>query len=59
VQPAGFEDDAIKYGEAAALGWFVLRVTGRMVKNDSGIDLLERTLSMVEREKLYWDQQQA
>jgi very-short-patch-repair endonuclease len=31
VRPAGFEDDCWKYNTAAALGWAVLRFTGRML----------------------------
>lgn len=43
----GFEEDCIKLNEAAKLGWFVLRATGRLVKNasvaaDVGIMLQQR-----------------
>jgi hypothetical protein len=44
VQPAGFEADCEKYGHAFAMGWRVLRVTGRMIKNALGIDLLQQAL---------------
>ena len=51
IQPAGFEADCEKYGHAVAMGWAVIRVTGRMIKNMLGIDLITETLKM--REELH------
>ncbi len=39
---SGFIGDCEKYGEAAVLGWRVLRVAGPMVENGTGLDLLIR-----------------
>jgi hypothetical protein len=39
---AGFEKDCEKYAEALCLGWFVLRVTPRMVKDGRVFDWLLR-----------------
>ena len=44
VTGAGFEEDALKLSEAAALGWRVVRVTGRMIDYGNALDLLERAL---------------
>jgi len=37
VRPAGFEKDCEKYNEAAACGWKVLRVTGKMLADKDQI----------------------
>lgn len=36
----GYEQDCEKYNAAAALGWIVFRLTGDMVKDHRGTDLL-------------------
>ena len=41
---AGFDRDAVKYNEAALLGWLVLRVTGNMVDDGRAVEFLERAL---------------
>ena len=43
-RPDGFENDAIKYSEAALLGWTVIRATTNMVKDGRALALLERAL---------------
>ena len=52
----GFENDCIKYGEAQALGWVVLRVTVGMIDSGKAIDLLKRVVlvraSLAESAKL-------
>lgn len=45
VRGDGYEQDCIKYSEAAILGWKVIRATGEMVKNGKAIDLLKRALT--------------
>jgi len=45
VRPASFEKDCEKYGEAAILGWRVIRVTGAMVKDGRALALVERALN--------------
>ena len=40
----GFEGDCLKYGEAAILGWRVIRVTTRMVMSGAAIDMTLRAL---------------
>jgi len=40
----GFEQDALKYAEAAILGWRGLRVTTGQVKSGVALNLLERAL---------------
>lgn len=40
----GFEDDCVKYGEAALLGWTVLRFNTRMVKDGRALDFIRRAL---------------
>jgi len=49
VRGSGFEQDCIKYSEAAILGWMVIRATGDMVKNGKAIELLKRALSASSR----------
>lgn len=44
----GFEEDCLKYGEAALQGWLVLRVTGEMVRDERAIALLLRALNVAE-----------
>lgn len=44
VHPQGFEDDCIKYSEAAILGYRVVRVTGAMVKDGRALDLIMRAM---------------
>ena len=46
---SGYEKDCEKYNEAVRLGWSVLRFTGKMVKNGSGILLIKEMLN--ERDK--------
>lgn len=41
---AGYEADCVKYSEAALLGWRVLRVTTRMVRDGRALALAERAL---------------
>jgi very-short-patch-repair endonuclease len=41
----GLEADAEKYAEAAILGWTVLRVTPRQVKNGQAIQWVQRWLA--------------
>ena len=41
---SGYEKDAEKYGEAAILGWRVLKVTSSMIKNGMALDLTLRLL---------------
>lgn len=45
VRPTGFEDDCEKYNSASLLGWRVLRVTSKMVKDGRAARLLEQALS--------------
>jgi hypothetical protein len=42
---AGYTNDCIKYSEAAIRGWKVIRVTGKMIKDGSAIELLKRALN--------------
>ncbi|WFQ78171.1 hypothetical protein PXH59_00565 (plasmid) [Xenorhabdus sp. SF857] len=44
LTPTGFHDDCIKYGEAAILGWCVIRVDAKMVKDGSALAMLESAL---------------
>lgn len=46
IRPAGFTGDARKYGEATARGFRVLRLTGEMVRNGEGLELIERALGI-------------
>lgn len=41
---SGFEEDCEKYNELAILGWKLIRVTGKMIKNGTGIRFIERYL---------------
>jgi very-short-patch-repair endonuclease len=38
----GFEADCAKYNEAVALGWRVIRVTGRHIKSGVAIAMIEK-----------------
>lgn len=40
-RPQGFEDDIIKYNEAARLGWRVFRFTGDMIEDGRALETLE------------------
>lgn len=40
----GFELDCEKYAEAAALGWRVIRVTGRHIRDGRALGWVERAL---------------
>jgi very-short-patch-repair endonuclease len=44
VQGAGYEKDCEKLNEAALLGWTVLRVTGKMVKDGRAEEYVRRLL---------------
>ena len=46
---SGYEKDCEKYNEAVRLGWSVLRFTGKMVKDGSGILLIKEMIR--ERDK--------
>jgi hypothetical protein len=41
----GYEEDCIKFGEAAALDWTVIRVTPGMIKDGRAIGLIEKILT--------------
>lgn len=41
---AGFREDAVKYDEAAILGWLVIRFTSDMEASGVALDLIERAL---------------
>ena len=40
----GFENDCIKYGEAACLGWILYRCTGNMIQKGDAIKTIKRLL---------------
>lgn len=42
VRGKGFEQDCIKYNNAALEGWCVLRFTGGMIKSGLAVEQLER-----------------
>ncbi len=44
-RPQGFEDDCVKYNEAALLGWRVLRVTGDMIQDGRAVKYVEMGLT--------------
>jgi hypothetical protein len=46
----GFEADCFKYGEAAILGWRVIRVTSSMIRGGEALDLIARALDAARRE---------
>ncbi len=45
VRGSGFARDLIKYAEAAALGWIVLRVDGAMIESNQAVEYLKRILA--------------
>ncbi len=47
---AGMEADCEKYSEAACLGFKVIRVTTRMVKNGKALDYIQRILRTTNQE---------
>jgi very-short-patch-repair endonuclease len=49
VRPQGFEGDCEKYNEAALLGWTVLRVTGKMVRDGRALGLVERAIEQADK----------
>jgi very-short-patch-repair endonuclease len=48
---SGFENDSIKYGEAAVLGYRVIRLTSTMIKNGTAVDLIRRALNLPQGEE--------
>jgi hypothetical protein len=40
----GYEDDCVKYNEAAILGWRVIRVTSNMIDDGRAVDMIMRAL---------------
>lgn len=44
VQGSGFERDCEKYAEAVALGWRVMRVTPRQIRDGRALDWITRAL---------------
>ena len=44
VRGGGFARDLIKYAEAAARGWVVLRVDGAMIESNQAVDYLTRIM---------------
>lgn len=46
VQPVGFEADCEKYSTAAAMGWAVIRVTGKQINSGLMVSLLEMALDI-------------
>lgn len=46
---AGFEADAIKYGEAMRLGWTVYRCTTGIIKSGQAVELIE---ALIKQRKL-------
>lgn len=51
VRGEGVESDCEKSCEAAALGWRLARVTGRMVRSGKALDAIERALRRTEGAK--------
>ena len=49
---SGFEADCIKYGEAAILGWRIIRVTKAMIEDGRAVDLIDRALGAAEQDRL-------
>jgi hypothetical protein len=45
---AGFEADAIKYGEAMRLGWAVYRCTTGIIKSGQAVELIEALIKQRE-----------
>lgn len=44
LTPKGFDEDCVKYGEAAAMGWRIIRVTPRMIYDDTMVNLAKTAL---------------
>lgn len=44
VRGEGVETDALKYSQAAVLGWRVMRFTARMVEDGTALKLIEQAL---------------
>ena len=45
VRGRGYENDAVKYSEAAILGWLVVRCTAGMIRDGRALDLVRRALA--------------
>jgi hypothetical protein len=41
----GFEKDLEKYGEAAVLGWRVIRINDKMIERKTGEDMVKRAIN--------------
>ena len=52
VRGAGFEDDCIKYNQAALDGWTVRRFTSGMIKSGNALNQIESALQAVSLYKL-------
>jgi very-short-patch-repair endonuclease len=50
VRGKGYEEDCLKYDEAAIAGWAVLRVTGPMVEEGRATELIARALGFTKDE---------
>jgi len=50
VRGALYEDNCEKYAEALCLGWKVIRVTTRMVRNGKALDYIQRILRTTNQE---------
>lgn len=46
-QPAGFEEDCLKYNEGTIRGWRIIRLTSDMVTDGRGIDVVKRAVKML------------
>lgn len=46
VRGVGFENDCEKYAEALCLGWVVIRVTSRQVREGKALAWLQRALNL-------------
>lgn len=51
VRGKGYEQDAIKYSEAAILGWRVIRFTPDMERDGLALDLIGRAIEAARRER--------
>lgn len=45
VRPKGYEGDVEKYNEATLLGWKLIRVTPKMVRNGKAIEYIKRVIN--------------
>lgn len=50
-RPVGFENDCVKYTEAAIRGWTVIRATKQMVEDGRALDLLRRAFAATDSPK--------